>query len=86
MRKKNNKVGAILKKAREGAKMSLPTAAMLFGLHDMQRLWRCENGIDTFPVHLLKRASEIYGIPLEELTKADIADYSESLKEEVGSK
>lgn len=72
--------GELMKKAREKKGMTLERAVMLLGFSSINYLSRCERGDENFPATKLKRASEVYEVPTEAITKAAIKDYRDALE------
>lgn len=75
------KLGVLLKEGRLRKHMELADACMLIGISTPQYLWRCEKGLSNFPVSLLKRALEIYGIPSEHGVEVMVKDFAASMRE-----
>lgn len=69
-------LGALLREGRERKQMNLEEAAMVLGLTNRQYLSRCERGTDNFPAKKLKRALELYRIPIADAVGAAAADFT----------
>ena len=70
-----------MKQGRERKRLSLPDAATYLGITNGQYLCRCENGISNFPTKSLKRALDLYKIPVATAVEAAVNDFQASMVE-----
>lgn len=81
------RLGRLLKQGRERQGLSLKEGALMLGLTNDHYLWRCEDGRwANFPASRLKRALELYQIPVSEAVFAISEDYKESMLRFLGGK
>ena len=73
-------LGSLLREGRERKHMDLTEAAMILGLTNKQYLWRCENVVSNFPARKIKRALELYRIPVGDAVAAASKDFTESVR------
>lgn len=73
------KLGRLLFEGRERKGIPPESAVMQLGLTNRQYLWRCENGHSNFPVGRLRKALELYEIPISHAVSAASEDFNESM-------
>ncbi len=76
----------LLKEGRERKHIDPEEAVMILGLTNSQYLWRCEHGISNFPATVIKRALDLYHIPVFDAVEAAQKDFFESVTEFLNSK
>lgn len=81
LRIQHTKLGALLKKARIDAGITLADAAVVIGLSSESHVWKCENGKVTFPADRLRRACEVYKIKLKDAVEILIEDTNDSIRD-----
>jgi len=78
------KLGAVLRKAREGRGLSVAQAAQILGLTNLSYLASCERGNANFPLRYLRRAIELYGVAPIDIIKATADDYKAGMRAALG--
>jgi transcriptional regulator with XRE-family HTH domain len=69
------KLGALLRRGREKAGMTLESAATMIGMTNISYLSRCELGSSNFPGTKLKRAIKVYGLDPKAVVDTAVEDY-----------
>lgn len=78
---KTPRVSKRMGEIRKKQKIGLKDAADMIGITLFQSLYKYEKGKAAFPVRLIPRACEVYGIKLKPIVHLLIEDYAESIKE-----
>lgn len=72
-------LGALLRKSREAAGLTLDAAAMMIGVTSGSYLASCELGRCNFPFSKLRRAASLYNLTADQVVERASEDYQKSL-------
>ena len=77
----NFHLGSLMRRYRIRNKMRGEEATIIIGFCSVNYLYRCETGTHTFPFNKIRRAMQVYKIPLDEVIEAATKDFKKSFRE-----